>query len=141
MFGKYRVPLALQNLHHRLLNHSIQHRRDTKLSHPSVRLRDFYPLHRLRLIGPTQQLFPDCRPVLFQIFRQLLNSHPVHAGTPFIGLDSLQCLLAVFPLADFLDALFANGRAFCPVLRRERFGPFPGYPRSFTPTLVPEGQH
>jgi hypothetical protein len=47
------VPAALQNLHHRLLNQSIQHRWDGKFPHPSVRLRDFHPTYRLRLIGPT----------------------------------------------------------------------------------------
>ena len=53
------VPTTLQDLHHCLLDQSIQHRWDAKLSHPSVRLRDFHPSYRLRLIGPTQQLFPD----------------------------------------------------------------------------------
>ena len=37
------VPTALQDLQHCLLNQSIQHRWDAKLSHPSVRLRDFHP--------------------------------------------------------------------------------------------------
>ena len=71
VIGKRPVPLALQHLHHRLLDESIQHRRDAKLSHPSVRLRDFHPPHRLRLIGPAQQLFPDGWPVLFQKLWQL----------------------------------------------------------------------
>ena len=62
--GERRVPLPLQNLHHRLLDKSIQHRWDTKLSHPSVRLGDFHPPHRLRLVGPPQQLFSDRWPVL-----------------------------------------------------------------------------
>jgi site-specific DNA recombinase len=52
--GERRVPLPLQNLHHRLLDQTIQHRWDTKLSHPSVRLGDFHPPHRFRLVGPTQ---------------------------------------------------------------------------------------
>src|SRR5439155_6205462 len=38
--GKRPVPLLLQNLHHRLLDESIQHRWDAKLSHPSIRLGD-----------------------------------------------------------------------------------------------------
>src|ERR1035438_5230873 len=59
---------------------------------------------------------------------------------PLVGLDSFQCPLAVFPLADVLHRRFANGRAFSPALRRKRFGPFLGYPRSFTPILVREGQ-
>ena len=79
VFGKRPVPSALQHLHHRLLDESIQHRRNAKLAHPSVRLRDFHPLHRLRLIGPAQQLFPDGWPVLFQVLRQFLDGHPVHA--------------------------------------------------------------
>jgi len=124
VFGKCPVPFALQYLHHRLLDQSIQHRRNTKLSYSPVRLRDLYPFYRLRFIGSTQQLFPDDWPMLFQVLRQLLDGHPVHAGAPFVGLDSCQCLLAVFPLADFFHQLFANGRAFCPALRRERFGPF-----------------
>ena len=140
VFGKRPVPSALQYLHHRLLDESIQHRRDAKLSHPSIRFRDFHPLHRLRLIVPAQQLFPDDCPMLFQVLWQLLDGHPVDTSAPFIGLDSCQCLLAVFPLADFFHQLFANGRAFCPALRRKRFGPFIGYPRSFTPTLFHEGQ-
>src|SRR3984893_14933380 len=48
VFGKRPVPSALQNLHHRLLDKPIQHRRDAKLSHPSVRFRDLYPFYRLR---------------------------------------------------------------------------------------------
>ena len=34
VIGKRPVPSALQHLHHRLLDESIQHRRDAKLSHP-----------------------------------------------------------------------------------------------------------
>ena len=66
--------------------------------------------------------------VLFQGLWQLLDGHPVHASAPFVSLDSCQCLLAVFPLTDFFHQLFANGRAFGPALRRERFGPFLGSP-------------
>src|SRR5208283_44665 len=72
---------------------------------------------------------------------QFLDRHAVHAGTPLVGLDSFQCPLAVFLLADSLHQRFAKGRAFSPALRRKRFGPSTGYPRSFTPTLVREGQH
>src|SRR5258707_14890520 len=50
VFGECWVPSALQYLHHRLLDQSIQHRRDAKLSHPAVRLRDFHPSHRLWLV-------------------------------------------------------------------------------------------
>ena len=76
-----------------------------------IRFRDFHPRHRLRLIDPAQQLFPDGWPMLFQVSRKVLNRHAVHARTPFVGLDSFQCLLAVFPPADFLHQLFGDGRA------------------------------
>src|SRR6185437_15114303 len=69
-----------------------------------------------------------------------LNGHPVHTSASFVGLDSCQCLPAVFPLADFFHQLFANGQTFCTALRRERFGPFRGHPRSFTPAFIREGQ-
>ena len=69
VFGKLRVPPALQDLHHRLLHHAVQHRRDAQLSHPSVRLGYLYPLYRLRLVSPTQQLFADGWPVLLQVSR------------------------------------------------------------------------
>src|SRR5207249_7491863 len=58
--------------------------------YPSVRLGDFYPPHRLRLIGPAPQLFPNGWPVLFQVSRKFVNGHAVHARTPFVGLDSCQ---------------------------------------------------
>jgi len=67
VFREGPIPLPLQNLHHRLLDQSIQHRRDTKLSHPSVRLGDFHPPHRFRLVGPTPQLLSDRWPVLLQV--------------------------------------------------------------------------
>src|SRR5262249_59847356 len=52
VIGKRPVPPPLQNLHHRLLDESIQHRWDAELSHASLRLGHFYPPHRLRLAGP-----------------------------------------------------------------------------------------
>jgi site-specific DNA recombinase len=67
VFGERRVPSALQHLHDRLLDQSIQHRRNAQLAHPSVRLLDLYSPHRLRLVGPAQQLFPYAWPVLLQV--------------------------------------------------------------------------
>jgi len=67
VLGERRVPSALQNLHHRLLDKPVQHRRDAQLAHPSVRLGDFYSPHRLRLISPAQQLFPNRWPTLLQV--------------------------------------------------------------------------
>ena len=103
VLGKRPVPPALQNLQHRLLEEAVQHGGNAQLAHPaSVWLFDFFPPHRLRLISPAQQLFPDDWPMLLQVLWQLPDGHPIHASAPFVGLDSCQCLLAVFPLADFL---------------------------------------
>src|SRR4051812_15126948 len=65
------------------------------------------------LAGGTESLAAK----LFQKLRQLVNGHPVHRGASFVGPDSSQRLLAVFPLADFLHQRFANGRAFFPALK------------------------
>src|SRR5215467_10897130 len=78
--------------------------------------------------------------MLFEVFRQFLDSHPVDSRTPFIGLDSLQCLLAVFQLADFFHQSFGSSQAFSLTLRHQRFGPFPGSLRSITPTFRRKGQ-
>ncbi len=102
VIGKRPVPLPLQNLHHRLLDQPIQHRRDAKLSHPSVRLGDFHPPHRFRLVSPVQQLYPDGWPMLFQIGRDSADGHPIDACTTFIRLDSPHCFFQVFSLTYFL---------------------------------------
>ena len=67
VLGKRRVPLLLQNLHHRLLDKAVQHGWDAKLSPPSIRFRDFHPPHRFGFVGPVQQFLPNGRPVLLQI--------------------------------------------------------------------------
>jgi hypothetical protein len=61
----------LQNLHHRLLDESIQYRRNAKLAHPSVRLGDFHPPHRLRFVSSVEQSFPDGWPMLLQVATEL----------------------------------------------------------------------
>src|ERR1700722_7596769 len=79
--------------------------------------------------------------MLLQVLREFIDGHPVYPRTPFIGLDSLYCLLAVLQLADFFHQSFGSSQAFGPVLRHERFGPFRDGLRSITPTLRRKGQH
>src|SRR5580704_1421988 len=88
-FRERPVPLPLQNLHHRLLDESIQHRWDAKLSHPAVRIGDFHPPYRLRLVSPVQQLFPDGWPVLIQVILDSADGHSVNARTTLVGLHPL----------------------------------------------------
>ena len=51
MLGKRRVPLLLENLQLGLLDQSVDDARYAELSDPAVRLGDFNPLDRLRLVG------------------------------------------------------------------------------------------
>src|SRR5215469_2486275 len=132
VFGKRPVPPPLQNLHHRLLDESIQHRRDAKLSHPSVRLGDFHPPYRFRLIGPVQQLFPDGWPVLFQVVRDSADGHPINAWTTLIGLHLSQCFLQVVSLTYFLHQSIRAGWVFGSIRHPGRFSLFPSRPSGFT---------
>jgi hypothetical protein len=51
VLGKRRVPLLLENLQQGLLDQSVDDARYAEFSDPAVRLGDFDPLDRLRLIG------------------------------------------------------------------------------------------
>src|SRR5262245_30924089 len=82
-----RVPAALQDLQDRLLDQAIQHGGDAELAHPAVRLGDLDPPHRLRLVSPTEQLFPDGWPVLAQVVPGLADGPAVDAGAPLVGAD------------------------------------------------------
>ena len=59
MLGKGRVPLLLKNLQQGLLDQSVDDARHAELSDPAVRLGDFNPLDRLRLVGSLEQLRPN----------------------------------------------------------------------------------
>jgi len=132
VIGKRPVPPPLQNLQHRLLDESIQHRRDAKLSHPSVRLGDFHPSHRLRFIGPIQQLFPDGWPVLFQIVLEPDDSHAVDARTAFVGPHLPQCCLQVLSLTYCLHQSIRVSWAVGSICRPGRFSLFPSRLSGFT---------
>src|ERR1700730_5849779 len=119
-----RVPPLLQYLHHRLLDESIQHRRDAKLSHPAVRFGDFHPPYRFRFVGPTQQLFSNRWPVLFIVVGELVHGDPVHSRATFITLHLSQCFLQVFSLTDLLHQSIASSWAFGSTRRHQRFSLF-----------------
>ena len=100
---------------------------------PSVRLRDFHPPYRLRLVGPAQQLFPDGWPMLFQVVREFADGHPVDARTTLIGLHLPQCFLQVFSLTYFLHQSIRAGWAFGLIHRPGRFSLFPSCSRGLHP--------
>ena len=51
MLGERRVPSLLKNLQQGLLDQSVDDARHAELSDPAIRLGDFDPLDRLRLVG------------------------------------------------------------------------------------------
>jgi len=112
---------------------SIQHTRNAEFAHPSpVRLADFHPPHRLRLVGPLQQLFPDGWPMLLQVVLQSDDGHPVDARATLIGPHLPQCGLQVFSLTYFLHQSIRAGWAFGSTRRPGRFSPFPSCLSGFT---------
>src|SRR3954453_8433879 len=132
VIGKRPVPPPLQNLHHRLLDKSIQHGRNAKFSHSSVRLGDFHPPHRPGLVGPVQQLFPDGWPMLFQVILDSDDGHAIDARTTFIGLHLPQCCLQVFSLTYFLHQSIRSSWAFGSTRPHVRFSLFPSRFPGFT---------
>jgi hypothetical protein len=115
-----------------LLYKAVQHRRNAKLSHSSVRLGDFHPPYRLRLVCSVQQLFPDRWPVLLQVVRELPDSHPVDSGTTSIGLYLPQCFLQIVSLTYFLHQSIRISWAFGVMGRQKRFGLFSSRSTGFT---------
>src|SRR6185312_10005854 len=132
VLGERRVPSLLQHLHHRLLDEAIQRGGDAKLSHPSIRLRDFHPPHRFRFVGPVQQLLPNGRPVLLQIVAELIDRHPVDARATFVALHLPQCFLQVCSFTYLLQDSTRVGWAFGLTHHRERFDVFPPRLPGFT---------
>jgi hypothetical protein len=71
-----------------------------KLSHPAPVLGYLHFPHWQRLVFPFEQLLSNSYPVLRQVLRQLVDGHPVHAGTALVLPDSLQRDLDVVALDD-----------------------------------------
>src|ERR1700730_7414882 len=80
--------------------------------------------HRLRFVGPVQQLFSDYRPVLFQVGGELTDGDPVHSRATFITLYPPQCFLQVFSLTDLLHQSIGSSWAFGSIRRHQRFSLF-----------------
>ena len=84
MLGERRVPLLLKNLQQGLLDQSVDDARYAELSDPAVRLGDFDPFDRLRLVGSREQLRPNAWPVLTQVILGVVDGHPIHARTALV---------------------------------------------------------
>jgi hypothetical protein len=100
--GKRRVPPLLENLQQGLLDQSVDDARDAELSEPAVRLGDFDPFDRLRLVGSREQLRPDAWPVLTQVVLSVVDGHPIHARTALIPSNAFPRSDEILSLAHLL---------------------------------------
>src|SRR5256886_2596705 len=64
VLGKCPVPALLENLQQGLLDQSVDDARHAEFSDPALRLGDFDPFDRLRLVGSFEQSRPNAWPVL-----------------------------------------------------------------------------
>jgi hypothetical protein len=133
MLGKRRVPPLLENLQQGLLDQSIDDARHAELSDPAVRLGDFDPFDRLRLIGSRQQLRPNAWPVLTQVVLGVVDGHPIHARTALVPSNAFPRSYEILSVAHLLHQLFRHSRAFGYWLRHEWFGPLVTANWGFTP--------
>ncbi len=120
VLGKRRVPLLLNNLQQGLLDQSVDDARHAELSDPAVRLGDFDPFDRLRLIGSREQLRPNAWPVLTKVVLGIVNGHPIHARTALVPSNAFprsDKILSVAHLHQARDLANAQAR---PVGCRQR---------------------
>jgi hypothetical protein len=137
---KRRVPSLLENLQHGLLDQSVDDARHAELSDPAVRLGDFDPLDRLRLVGSREQLRPDVWPVLTQVGLGALDGHSIGARATSVTANSFPRSYEISSVAHLLHQLFCAGRAFGCGLCHGWFGPLVSAARGFTPSFWDQGQ-
>ena len=107
---------------------------------PAVRLGDFHPPHRLRLVGPVQKVFSDGWPVLGQVAREVVDGHSIDTRTALVGLHAPQCFLQVVSLTHLLHQSVGSSGAFGSTGRPGRFSLSPVSLSSFTRQLDREVQ-
>src|SRR6516164_5594457 len=99
---KRRIPSLLENLQHGLLNQAVDDTGDAEFSDPAIRLRDFYPLNRLRPIVSVKQLRPNVWPVLTQESLRVVDGHPINARASFVPFNTLPRSFEVLSVAHLL---------------------------------------
>jgi len=133
MLAERGVPLRLQPLQDRLLDHPVDDGRNAEHAFAPVRLGDSHPPHRLRTIAVLDKLARDLRPALFENGRQLLDGHAVNPRRSLVAHDRLRGRLDVLHVADRLHQAVRPRRAFVPERRHGRFGFCRPRARGFTP--------
>src|ERR1700730_2799479 len=99
MLGKRRVPPLLEQ---GLLDQSVDDARDAELSDPAVRLGDFDPLDRLRLVGSIEQLRPNAWAVLTEVVPGVVDGHPIHARTALVSSNAFPRSYEILSVAHLL---------------------------------------
>jgi hypothetical protein len=95
MLAEGRVKDWLQYLQQCLLDQTIRHRRDAKLTLATIRLRDRHPSYRTWPVRPLQDLLANDRPRVYQCKGGLINIQTVHACGTFVSAHSLERLLQI----------------------------------------------
>src|SRR5260370_16679021 len=85
-----RIKNGLQHLQQRLLDQTIRHRRDAKLTLAAVRLGDRHPSYRTGPVRPRQQLLADRRPRRTQTRDGLVKVQTVPPSCPFVAPHPLE---------------------------------------------------
>jgi antitoxin HicB len=85
--GEVRVEDRREDLQDGLLDHPIGYRRDPQRTFPSRALRDHDPQHRRGSVAAIQQGLANRGPMLPHEVGELLQDHPVTAGSALVGLD------------------------------------------------------
>jgi hypothetical protein len=94
--------LLLENLQQRLLDQSVDDARDAELSDPAVRLGDFDPFDRLRLVGSREQSRPNTWPMLTQVVLGVVDGHPIHARAAFVPSNAFPRSYEILSVAHLL---------------------------------------
>src|SRR5258708_23655930 len=102
MLGKRRFPALLKTLQQCLLDQSVDDTRHAELSDPAVRLGDFDPFNRLRLVGSREQLRPNAWPVLTKVVLGIVDGHPIHARTALVLSNAFPRSYEVLSVAHLL---------------------------------------
>src|SRR4030042_5675255 len=94
-FGEIIIPLLLQYLQESLLDKTIQHGRDAKMTNASIWFWDGYAPDWPGNVIPCFQLSADLRPFPFQVPGQFRDLHTIYTGAASVSYDFPQGRLYV----------------------------------------------
>jgi nucleoside-diphosphate-sugar epimerase len=93
-----------------LLDQPVDDARDAELSDPAIRLGDFHPFDRPRLIGSIEQSGPDVWPMLTQVTFGGIDGHPIDARAALVASNAFPRVFEISPVAHLsIDNLYQLG--------------------------------